>query len=407
MTLSLALLLCSPASAAETDSAKANEPPPIPMRPWGQLQIFTTVFDQDESVQADAASYGDPEADPGFAIARARFGFAGALSVRSFDSAVVDYGLSLGINTPYDALGPPERRVTMVDAFGRITFEPSLGDTSFALGLVKVPFSREALMSSQDLVFMERAVGAESLTSVRDVGLLARQEANLGDDDDAPVAALSVGVFNGNNDFLGDDDPGIMAAARVELEKGETWRTWGPDGGVAYGVGASALLNDELALRTTAFSGDGYLRIGPWSLMGEVGLASLDPTDSTVAAPEVFVTTNRLSWTVNTSVFAKVGNATRFEVPGIEFAVRASALDDNRSLQDNGDVLIVHAGATARSFLPYLDFGLGFIHREELQGRALPNDTIRIWTQLRPRGADRLPVDVPRGTSAFREAEED
>lgn len=394
--MSIATLLLVPLAAASGGAPSSEEAiPEVPsstptvrqvMRPWGQLQIFGTVFDQDESVQADPASYGDPEADPGFQVARGRFGFTGELPLRNPDAPVVDYGLSLGIATPYDALRLGDSGVSMVDAFGRVTFTPGLGDTVVSLGLVKVPFSREALMSSQDLVFMERAVGAENLTSVRDVGVLGRQEIDLGSAEDAPVIAISAGAFNGNNDFLGDEDPGIMGAGRVEFEKGDTNRTWSPEQDTAIGVGGSFLYNSELALRTTAFSADAFLRTGPFSLMAELGMSTLTPTATDLGEPGVFTSTTRMGWTAATSYYRPFGDATKPEPMGLEVAVRASSLDDNRNLSDNGDVLVVHGGATLRSVLPMFDLGVGYIHRTELGGRKLPNDSLRVWAQFRPRG---------------------
>lgn len=347
-------------------------------RPWGQLQVFTTLWDQDVDVQADPASYGDPEADPGFQLARARFGFTGVLPSRGgiFE---VDYGLSMGIATPYDILTLGTSGVGMVDGYLRISNRNKLGLGRIALGLVKVPFSREALMSSQDLVFMERAVGPENLTSVRDVGVVGSQSFVIGEGDDAPTFVLSGGAYNGNADPLGDFDPGLLYSGRVEFQRGDTYKTWDPDGGVAVGAGLSGLINRELATTTEAFNADLYVRLGPWNLMGELGRAVVRPTNITEGAPSVLADTTRLAWSAQTSFW--IGFK---EESGLEIAVRASSFDDNLRLKDNGDVLILHGGATWRSPLPQLDLGAGYIHREELSGVSYPNDTIRIWTQVRP-----------------------
>jgi hypothetical protein len=350
------------------------------MRPYGQLQVFTTLWDQDEDIQADPASYGDPEADPGFQLARARFGFQGRLRMDEGQKSRLDYALQVGVNTPYDALIIGTRDVGMVDAFLRYSVRTGIGPTSLSLGLAKVPFSREALMSSADLVFMERAVGPASLTSIRDVGATATQTFVFVDDDtEAPQVIVSAGVYNGNADLLGDNDPGLMYAGRVELAKGDTYRTWNPDGDTAVGVGGSAIYNDALATRTVAWNADGLIRLGPWSLMGEFGRATLSPTDVTVGAPEVATDTTRTSWLAATSVFIGTGGE-----GGIEVAARVSGFDDNKRLKDNGDVLIIHGGAVWRDVLPFLDVGAGYIHREELQGAGISNDTIRIVTQIRP-----------------------
>lgn len=382
MLATLALAEDTLPTAGPDQSPTAGKPLLGPvMRPWGQLQVFTTLMDQDSDVAADPAGYGDPEADPGFQIARARFGFTGILPHPDSAAITAGYGLSMGISTPYDSLRLGDSGVSMVDAFFHLDAEPSLGHSRLAVGLVKVPFSRESLMSSQDLVFMERSVGPENLTSVRDVGVVGSQVVRFGDSTDAPAVVVSGGTFNGNADFLGDRDPGLMYGGRLEFAKGDTYRTWNPEGGVAFGAGISGLLNDEVATRTTAWNSDLLFRAGPLCLQGELGQAKLRPTDATVGEPEVLAATTRTSWMAQASVFTKLKG-----VQGIEFAARASGFDDNARLDDNGDVLILHAGAIWRSALPMLDVGAGFIHREELQGVSLPNDTIRIWTQVRPRG---------------------
>ena len=352
------------------------------MHPWGQLQVFSTVWDQDENVQADPASYGDPEADPGFQLARARFGFDGRLKGRPGQKSRIDYALSVGVSTPYDALTLGTRDVGLVDSYLRYSVSTGIGPTSVGLGLAKVPFSREALMSSRDLLFMERAVGPENLTSVRDVGVTVSQGFVLGDGDEAPQIIARGGTYNGNADVLGDTDPGLMYAGRVELAKGDTYRTWNPEGGTAYGVGAAVIYNDGLTTDTVAWNADGLIRIGPWSLTGEFGRATLTPTDVTVGVPDVVAKTTRTSWVAGSTVF--IGLKGKGE--GVELGVRASGFDDNSRLQDNGDVLVIHSGATWRNLLPFLDVGVGYIRREELQGSSISNDTVRIITQIRPAG---------------------
>lgn len=362
------------------------------MDPWGQLQVFTTVWDQDESVQADPAGYGDPEADPGFQLARARFGFTGRLPARPDQNSVIDYALAVGIGTPFDNTITATDSVGLVDAFARYSVRSEIGPTTLALGLMKVPYSRDVLMSSADLVFQERAVGPNLIANQRDVGALASQTLVLSDaEEDAPQIVFHLGAFNGNGDVLGDDDPGLMWAGRVELLRGETYRTWNPAGGTAYGLAVSGLLDDALATRTVGWNVDGLLRLGPWSINGELGSVTLTPTDATIGIPDVLAQTTRYSWVAGTSYWIGLDGGLDDDAPanargqGIEIAVRASSFDDNARLSDNGDVLIVHGGAIWRNPLPFLDVGAGYIHRAELGGRAIRNDTVRLWTQIRPR----------------------
>ena len=138
---------------------------------WGQLQTWATVSDQDEAVQADPATYGDPEADPGFTIARARFGIDGFLPLGDRSCCgQVDYAVSVGLGAPYDVLSTSDSDLQIVDAFGRWANVYDFGTTSIAAGVQRVPFSRDAMTSSARLVFQERAVGTAWLVPGRDAG---------------------------------------------------------------------------------------------------------------------------------------------------------------------------------------------------------------------------------------------
>jgi hypothetical protein len=152
----LSLLLITPTSAAYAqDDASA-------MRSWAYLQTWATLHDQDISDQADPASYGDPEHDPGFSIARARLGLDGSVPLGSASAESVDvgYALSVGVASPYDALSGSDEDVQLLDAYTRVAapFNGHVFTTS--VGAQRVPFTRESLMSSSTLLFQERSVSS-------------------------------------------------------------------------------------------------------------------------------------------------------------------------------------------------------------------------------------------------------
>ena len=404
MSLLLALVL-APVAAATDDPPPSGAltgwgPVPIPdeasrregtLHLWGQLQTWVTVFDQDVDPQADPATYGDPEADPGFTVARARLGVDGFLPMGGVGGASsVDYSLSMGIASPYDALSPADPDVQFLDAFGRWAVPSSLGVTSLALGIQRVPFSREAMISSADLVFEERAVGTNWLAPGRDAGVAASQSVSLSEDPSGNQLLLRLGGFNGNGDVYGDSDPGLLGVARLELIVGEAYRTWGRD--PALGIGVSGLVDADSATRTTSLEADLLARYGLVTLLGEVISSGITPTATDVADPAVAATTQRLGWLGQASLWIPVGTTGTFEENGpglnvdpprgLEVSVRYATFDDAVALQNNGDVAILHAGTTLRNLLPRVDVGLGYIHRAE--ATATPNDTIRLWTQIRP-----------------------
>jgi hypothetical protein len=331
--------------------------------------------------QADPATYGDPEADVGFTVARARFGMDGFVPMAGISAAhQLDYAISVGIASPYDVLGTRDEDVQIVDAFARWALPWSLGVTSASAGIQRVPFSREAMISSANLVFQERAVGTEWLTPGREAGVQVTQSLTFSDDQvGGPQVLVRGGVFNGNGDMFGDDDPGVLGAGRAEFILGDTYRTWSHDLEPALGGGVSALYNDEVATSTFAWQADLLARYSVITVMGEAIQATISPTETTIAPPAVAGVTRRTGYLGQLSVYVPA-----FEASGFELAGRFATFDDAVQFRDNGDVLIVHAGATWRDLLPKLDVGAGYIHRGETV--EVPNDTVRVWVQLRPEG---------------------
>ncbi len=330
--------------------------------PTVQLQTWVTAWDQDQSIQADTAGYGDPEHDPGISIRRARMGLEGQRDWLS-------YRIRFGPEAPYDALERSEELIGLVDAEAEGAWSMGPGQLKLSLGSSKVPYSREQLLSSSDLVFQERGVSSNWLAPGREIGAVADYDLDMG-------LRLRAGVFNGQDSLFGDNNVGMLGVGRVEWASGDTYRTRGGLYDDAVGVGVSALYNADVSTNTLGLAADAFARLGHLTLLAEVEQSQLSPGDSTITQPDVLADNTWRGFMAQASWYLPLSRG------GIDVATRFSVLDNARGRQDNGDVGILHAGATWRDPIPGLDLGLGYIHRHELQGRSLVNDTVRLWAQV-------------------------
>ncbi|MCO4743578.1 MAG: hypothetical protein KC912_02235 [Proteobacteria bacterium] len=368
--VSLALALSTPSMAGDI----------APPTPTALVQTWVTAFDQDEDPQADPASYGDPEHDMGFSIQRARAGVEGEVKF-------VRYELTLGLGAPFDRLSEEERDIGLIDAYAGFDHTAGASDIAVTFGTQRVPFSRDTLVSSTDLVFQERSVGHSWIAPNREVGGLFDWQHSSG-------LRARVGAFNGGGDIFGNNDNSILAAARLEFAKGNIYRSWDPSGETAFGVGLASFYAPGLTSNRFATGGDVLLRVANFNIMGEANLLSITPGNVNVIAPDVSANTSQFAWSAQLSYFIPVGEG----IGGIEPAVRAASFDDAMGVSDNGDVLILHAGASWRDLAPGVDVGVGFVHREETGGRAYNNDTARLWLQVR------YPVRGQKSTTTFTSA---
>lgn len=371
LTAAVALLAALPAAAAD------DEPRPRPVAwatPTIQLQTWLTAFDQDESPQADPGGYGDPEHDVGFSMPRARLGFYGGWDV-------VDFGLRFGTSRPYDTLEPEPAPVDLVEGWSRLTFDTKAGVTQVTVGQHAIPFSREMLTSSNDLVFQERAVSSNWLSPIRDLGATASHQYKW--------VRLQAGVYNGGGDLFGDVDPGVQVATRLDLMfGGDTFRTNSEDH--AVGFGAAYMYNRTFATEIQRVNVDLMARYMGVYLQVEGGMNFLDPIEEgqVILPPDVPEVTQR--W----GGYAQLGYYRELPLGAIEPSVRFAYFDDARHLKDNGDVGVLHAGVSWREPVPFVDLGAGYIHRMEFQGRTIDNDTVRVWTGLRYPSRKYAPVDL-------------
>lgn len=364
----MSMMLVIPAlmmGTAHADGKKDKKAEILPSpQPYGLVQAWLTVYDQDGDPQADPAAYGDPEDDMGFKLRRARLGFQGK-------NKNIKYGLLVGFASPYDALGGEgESDIQLVDAYGG--YMPVKG-VWFTGGLQKVPVGREMLTSSDKLAFTERSVATEYIVPGRDVGLTA--DARTGDGD--LNLRMRVGAYNGNGSALGDDNEGLLYAGRAEVKygPGNVYDTWGNVKSFTIGAAGSGWMDAGLGTRTTGFGGDLMVRVAGLAVLGEFHTATVEPVDSDIVLPGV------LSETPRTGLTTQIGYS--IKSVGLEPVVQFSQYDDHTGIDDNGDVSQGMGGLTWHSEGDVVRAGAGYVLRLEDAGAVLTNDSARLWFQLK------------------------
>jgi len=332
-------------------AAQADAPEPTVL-----VQTWATAWDQDVKGQSDPSGYGDPEDDPGFKLRRARLGFEGA-------EGPLHYGIVVGMGTAPDGMTGEDDNVRVVDAYGGWQVHSHL---ALRAGVQKVPFGREQLLSASELTFQERSVASNHLTPGRELGVVATGgSAGL---------AVSMGAFNGNGSLLGDDNAGVLLATRASFSGGDgaTDRTFGHVDGMAWSVGANALYDADVSTNEVGLGADLLVRAGDLSLLVEGLSLTLSPSNTELANPAVLGETKRLGATLQLG----------YTVGDWEPAVRAEWFDEDTEAEDNGDLLHVVAGVTGHFLEDAVRAGAGFVHRQELGGKSIANDTARIWLQF-------------------------
>ncbi len=353
-------LLSSGARAADPDGGgTADSPVPAP-KPTALVQVWVTAYDMDEQPQSDPASYGDPEDDVGVKIRRARIGLEGA-------NDTLRYVVVVGASPAYDALTQDDEDIQLVD--GSLGFSPG-GRLWIDAGVMKPPVGREALTSSSQLALAERAVLSEWLVPGREAGVSV-DWSTTGD----TRVRLRGGGYNGNGGIFGDDNTGKLLAARAELAVGpaRTYRTWGPEKGFTFGVGADGYYDADISTTTASAGGDLMVRVAGLSFMAEGRFAQLKPVNTDVDVPGVFAKTTR--W----GALAQLG----YGIGPVEPAVRFSIFDDDTDSDDAGDVAALDMGLTGHLLDDRARVGAGYVMRIERGGSRYSNDTIRLWSSLR------------------------
>jgi hypothetical protein len=349
----LLLALLAPVQAAE-------------LEPYVMGQVWTTLYDQDQSAQADSAGYGDPEDDPGFKLRRARLGMTRAPELGASPQERIGFSIILGMSSgadPIIAINPGE--IGLIDAHMSFAATENL---TLSTGLVKVPWGRENQFSSLQLPFQERSIQSNHMVSLREVGAVAIWEGPKG-------IRLSGGAFNGNGSLTGDTDPLLLFAGRAEwATKGQhrrALRTFGTVDSPVIGIAADVAYNNQAATDQLVLGGDVIVRVQGLALIAEGHWSQITPLGG-VEAPGV------LSQTTRFGAYAQAGYSLgeRWEP-----VVRWEIWDEDTARQDNGDLMHVYAGVTSHLLEDSLRIGGGYVLRSERGGSSVPNDTARLWLQ--------------------------
>jgi hypothetical protein len=358
----------TPAAEAPSEEARAIESiiaedvePTIPvlrtanleMRIGGLVQVHAAPF-----VGSDALiENGDPAAHGGFRLRRARFGFEGRIRE--------DFGIYLAVNP----LESDEDVGTVSDAKLSYTFAPF---ATVELGAGKVPFSRGALLSSRYLFSIERPLSVTKITPSRRLGLSL--EGSVLEGKIAYLAAL----MNASEGFhFGNRYGGLLVGGRVEIAPLGVPNVRAPleEGAEGVSLGASGLREDGPSVRSLAGSVDLTLVWFGATAIFEGLCDRRTPIEAPIVAPEVADEVNRCG------LYAELGYAFSIFDRVAQIAVRGELFDDNTSLEDAGDVILVSGGANVELYAPYARAQIHYLSRRERHGVERDNNALVISLQ--------------------------
>jgi hypothetical protein len=258
-------------------------------------------------------------------------------------------------------------------------------------GAMRIPFSRQSLMSEPRLQFVNRAIVVEQMDIRRDIGATFDAEYDVADE--WLVLGFRVGVFNGQGDrqYIPDNNSGAMFVGRARIDlfsrmndaEGDDRPTWLSDAGIArmlsrkgpqLSFGGSFLDNNGLDRATQAWGADAELRWFGFSVHGEYLHSRYRPKLGEALVPDqlagqfntrgYYIQTGYYLWPEHLQV------AFRYERYTIDLLYDASALREFESMA---------VGATLQQRTRYgmVRYHLNWVHRNELQGiPAFDNDSV-------------------------------
>lgn len=201
------------AATTEPEPPEVEDPTPPVALAWGRGVTFHSDDDlfslqirgrvQLQAFVESAVSDADP-ARADFMVRRARLAFRG-----HFLTADLEYYFQLGL-APRDM--EPDLLIPIRDASIAWT---GLRDLSLRAGVMKVPFSRERVISSSALQLVDRSIVNAELALDRDNGLQLYSNDLFGL---GGYLGYQLGIFGGDGRLRVNEDLGLLYVARVQVQ---------------------------------------------------------------------------------------------------------------------------------------------------------------------------------------------
>jgi hypothetical protein len=347
-------------------------PGDLTIRPVARVQARVTVFDEDDAERNDPVVYGDPGLREGVSLRRVRLG------VRADWKGLLGLSVVGGFDNRYDYTEPFGGGFKLTEATFSLT---PLEEVGVSVGLDRVPFGRQAMISSAALALAERSIASEHMAPAREAGVFLG--GTFGPEDNKVLGDNAVhwafGISNGGGDWTGDADPSPRLATRVSLDLGAPWQevesAWSP-GGFGLSVGGSLSHNWGLEADSLLAGVDLGIRCGRIGLQGEFMVSNATPTFDTEGIPAILAERTSMGG---------YGQVVFAILPGtLEAVVRVGGYDDNTALEDAGDRLDVAGGVNFFLVGGRLKAQLDFVHRIELvESYTTSNDSLILQLQAR------------------------
>lgn len=365
-------LLPAAASAEKTYGTQdaAGRPPALALEA-GPLTVYFSARAQVQGalfVMDDALfSAGDAAEVEGIRLRRARLGASAKIS-----------RFRLGVE------------VDLLETEGSALHEAYVGYVSDYMvadaGVVKVPMSRTALISSEALQMAERPLGIKGLAPFQQLGL------NVGGKVWRDRVRLTAGVFNGLSRAqtfsggwerispqLGNRFGGWAVAARLDVEPmgvlTDGYGDLGHTEGFVFGVGGGFLYSAGTTIESLAFSADVAAKFYGGSIMYEFMQLTTKPTDSPTQGSSSATEVTRRTF------LAQAGYAAWKDY--IDVAVRWEMVDENVDVKDAGDYMAIAGAVSGYVLEGYVKMQLQYQHRIELEGPELDNDVLLLSAEGR------------------------